>query len=130
MLNLISNNNLSEIKKNATQILALIKSKKFFISGSYSADVRVKASTTLLDISRAFKTDYCFNSITSEENLNELQSLIESLSSLLEDKTKFMTHKLKDYSLEIKPKLCRELISDLEDFYVLIFSFFFLFFVF
>jgi hypothetical protein len=120
MIHIISNSNLENIKSTANEILVLLKSKKIFLSSKYNDDIKLKASNSLLEITRAFSETSRFNSITSEDNSAriELQKLTETLSELLLNKTKFMTHKLKDYSKEIKPKLCRELISDLEDLFI------------
>jgi hypothetical protein len=119
MLNLISDNNLSQINNIALDIIALVKSKKIFLSSKYNDDLRIKASTTLLEITRSFNPEYRCSFINQNEDSDALKSLVNSLSSLLENKTKFLTHKLKDYSLDIKVKICRELVSDLEDLYIL-----------
>jgi hypothetical protein len=121
MFNIISSTNLENINFTANEILKLIKAKKFFFTSKYdSEDIRVKASSSLIELSRSLKEDNQFTKLTSscENDISILNSLTTQLSNLLLNRMQFMTHKLKDYSLDIKIKLCRELVSELEDLFV------------
>ena len=120
MIKLISQENITAVNKTAVEVLSFIKAKKIFIVGKYNSDERIKGSTPLFRINRAASSDDRFNDISSanEEDTADFLSLIEKLSTLLENTSHFLTHKLKDYSLDVKPKLCRELISELEDMFI------------
>lgn len=120
MINIISQENITAVNEVAVEILAFAKSKKFFITSKYSKDERIKGSTPLFLITRAGLREDRFNSISSanEADKTEFLNLIEKLSNLLENNSHYLTYKLKDYSLDIKPKLCRELVSQLEDMFI------------
>jgi hypothetical protein len=119
MINLISNENIANINTVASSILALLKAKKFFFTSEYNDDSRIKASNSLLELSRAFSEDHIhrMNSVkaSTNEERAELEALTATLCDLLENKMRYTCQKIKDYSGDIKPKLCRELVSYLED---------------
>lgn len=122
MINIISKENLKNIQDITLEIMGLIKANKFFFSCEYNSDQRVKPSSSLLEIYRALPSkNHRFTTITTAENENiqTLETLVINLYGLLLNKTQFATHKLKDYSLDIEPKLCRELVSELEDLFIL-----------
>lgn len=120
MINIISKESLEKINQSALEILSFIKTNKIFITSKYSSDERIKGSTPLFRIIRAASGDDRFNEISSssEETTAVFLDIIKNLANLLENTSYFQTHKLKDYSLDIKPKLCRELISKLEDMFI------------
>jgi hypothetical protein len=118
MITLISAENIQQINTVATALMAHLKSTKFFFVSSYP-DARVKASGSLIELSRALDDDHThrMNSVKTANNI-DLQTLItqvNTLADLLNNKQQNMCHKLKDYSGDIKVKLCRELVGDLED---------------
>lgn len=121
MIKIISVNNIKEINVVASEILLLIKARKFYFSGKYNDDEKVKGSNSFIELSRSINPEYKFKQLTcgNNEDATDLILLVNKLSELLTNKSKFMTFKLKDYSNDIKPKLCRELISELEDLYIL-----------
>jgi hypothetical protein len=121
MLKIISSDNLQQINSVSTELLNLIKKNKFFFIGTYSELVRIKGSDMLIEITRALAPDYRFKSLetANENDLKALTILVNQLNELLLNKMKFTTCKLKDYTLDIKVKLCRELVSDLEDLFIL-----------
>lgn len=121
MINIISKSNIENINLVSNELLKLVKAKKFFFTSQYRDDVRVKGSNTLIELHRAFSSGYRFSDLKSDVQVDfdELKSLVSKMNDLLLNKTKFTTFKLKDYSLDIKPKLCRELVSDLEDLFIL-----------
>ena len=122
MINVISQQNINAINNSAKEIIAFLKSNKIFFTSEYNGDTRIKASDCLFQISRTIYGNDRFTTVTSENEqaVSELKTLIESLDSLIENKQKFRIFKIKDYSLDtVKVKLCRELVSELEDLYVL-----------
>jgi hypothetical protein len=120
MIKLISKTNIEQINIISGEILALIKAKKFYFERKYSGDVKLNAAASLLELYRAIQGDR-FNKLasTNPADVDQLILLVLALGDLLLNKNKFMTFRLKDYSAEIKPKLCRELVSDLEDLYIM-----------
>ncbi len=116
MITIISEQNIQAINTLANTIIALLKAEKVFFSSEYRSDERIKASHSLLEISRAYRKDYRFAGIKTAEQKNAdlLETHVNALAALLENKTQNMCHKLKDFSGDIKPKLCRELVSELE----------------
>jgi hypothetical protein len=120
MIKLISSDNIEQINTTASAILTLIKSVKFNYVMKYSTPYRVKASDSLLELSRAFSDIETYSSVESENNadVEKLSSLVTTLSELLDGKSRYTCAKIKDYAGDIKPKLCRELISSLEDLFI------------
>lgn len=120
MIKLISQSNIVKINTLSGEIIALIKAKKFYFEREYSGDVKINGATSLLEIFRAIE-GHRFNKLASNNaaDVDQLSLLVLALADLMAKKTKFMTFRLKDYSAEIKPKLCRELVSDLEDLYIM-----------
>jgi hypothetical protein len=119
-MDIISKNNIDQINTVSTQLLSLLKEKKFFFVSENYANERVKASCEffmLIDVIAGSR----FKGLETEcdNDLAKLKSLSDQLYKLLGYKRKFTLSKLKDYSGDIKPKLCRELIGDLEDLFIL-----------
>lgn len=120
MIHIISTDNIKNINIVALNIVNILKSEKFFFYYSGSSDVRVTASCSLIELSRALDSNEKYSQIKSEkeENISKLKSLVQELCELLLNKSKFLCQKLKNYTLDIKPFLCKELISDLEDLFI------------
>jgi len=116
MINVISQQNIENINLYAEKLFSLIKETKFYFTSEYNADSKIKNSDSLLEIYRGLSADYRFYSITSDspDALINLEKLVNRLSSLLDSKPNFMSRSVKDYCADIKPKLCRELITDLD----------------
>lgn len=122
MIDVIKDENINAINKTAKEILAFLKSNKVFFTSKYDSDVRIKASTCMFEIFRTIDGSDRFLSVTAEREgaISELKALIDNLNYLLENKRNFRLFKMKEYSLEtVKVKMCRELVSELEDMYVL-----------
>lgn len=120
MLNIISNENIVKINETSKALIDLLKEEKFFIKTSFQDNnIRIKGTSTLLEISRAISDDINnrFTSLVSpsEESNDKIAFLVSELSKLVDNKPVNMCHKLKDLAGDIKPKLCRELVSSLED---------------
>lgn len=122
MINVISDSNINAINNTALDIVSFLKKNKLFFSSQYDDDVRIKPSDCLFQITRTIDGSDRFLTVTSEnnENVAALKQLVDNLDNLLGNKQKFRIFKIKDYSLEtIKVKICRELVSQLEDLYIL-----------
>ena len=103
--------------------MALLKAKKFYFTSKFNDDVRVKPTSSLLELHRAFSTHEHhrleFVAAPTDECKAELETLTATLYNLLDSKSRNACQKTKDYSGDIKPKLCRELISELEDMFIM-----------
>ena len=121
MIKLISTENIKAIEVTAVKIVELIKAKKFYFTSEYNDDARVKGSDSLVSLFRAFSQHphHRMNGLGADKLIDskKLEVLVSKLSKLLDGKVANTCHKIKDYTKGeiIKPKLCRELISDLED---------------
>lgn len=122
MINIIEHENIESINNVSNEIVSLLKSNKVYFTSDYNGSVRIKPSDCLFQVTRTIDGNDKFTKITAENNdiLDNLKSLVNSLDLLIENVNCFRAFKIKDYSLQtIKVKLCRELVSKLEDMYVL-----------
>jgi|GEM_PF-5616743 len=120
MIKVISKKNIEKVNAVSSEILALLKAKKFFFTSEYNADERIKASCDLFYLNDAIEGSR-FQSVNTEcaDDLKKLKLLTVKLFALLSNQRKFTLAKIKDYAADIKPRLCRELVGDLEDLYIL-----------
>jgi hypothetical protein len=120
MIKIISKANIIKINATALEVMTLIKATKFFFTSEYNADDRINASCEFFYLNDVIKGSRGLSIITEKaSDLKKLKSLITKLYALVGNQRKFTLAKIKDYAGDIKPKLCRELVSDLEDLYIL-----------
>jgi hypothetical protein len=118
MIKIISDKNIASINATATDIMALLKAEKFFFVNEFNGAQRIKPTCSLIELSRAFSTlkHHKYLRVTAPNDVlkKELEKLTATLCGFLGNKSQNTCQKIKDYSGDIKPKLCRELISYLE----------------
>lgn len=119
LINVISTQNIADIKAKASEILALLKAKKLFLTCEYQDDRRIKGSDCLVFIHRAFNDDR-FNTVTgeSDEAVTLLNTMVHDLAFLLANKSAMMGLKVSDYTKDPLPRLCREIVPYLDDMYI------------
>lgn len=124
MITLISDNNLSNINKVAQNLITLIKKEKFFFTSKFQGKSRVKITDEAFRVNRALNgEDTHFEAIDAPNTdlLTELKTLMVELYSYIEEgRNGYQGYKLKEYADtdKVKVKLCRDLVSELEDRYV------------
>ena len=119
IFDIITEESIKEINNTANEIMELIKAKKFFLVSRIGCnkDQRIKASNDLFIIMDAFeKAENRYQTVGAENtaDLDALKILIDKIVNLLKNVRSLTTYKIKDYSMDIKPKLCRALISKIE----------------
>ena len=123
VLSIISNESITNIKAAAGEIERCLKENKF-INSSFSRNVRLNKSEELFVVNRMLSSDEeCYSIIApTDDSLIKLTELVKTLNQLLQTDftARFDLFKIKDYASDIvKVKLCRELVSSLEDLYIL-----------
>jgi hypothetical protein len=126
MITIISESNIEAINNAAGDLLNFLKAKKIFVvnlNGNRSDD-RVKANTDYFILDRLLnnKESQRFQRIEApcSEDFIQLNTLVDNLNQLVLNKRQFKLFKIKDYSTNvIIKKLCRELVSELEDLFIL-----------
>jgi hypothetical protein len=119
MIKVIQEKHITKIVSAADALLAHLKQNETFISSS-NREERIGTTTDLFRITRLIKGNDRFQSIKSPA-LATFKKLTNNLTKTLSSDGLFQLFKLADYTKPdiIKVKICRELISELDNLYVL-----------
>lgn len=123
MIKVIQAANIDKITKIAMSILEYAKEKKIVITGSYGREERIGGSVELYRVTRLLGGNDRFHALeaSTKKVVNDFTKLVNKLVALLSKHGLYQTYKLKDYANAevVKVKICRDLVSELDDLYML-----------
>ncbi len=123
MIKLIQPAKIEKITKVAAEILEYLKANKIVIKNTYAKEERISGGVELYRVTRFIDGNDRFYAIeaATKKAFNGFAKLIKKLVGLLSKHGLYQTHKLKDYASAdvIQVKLCRDLVSELDDLYML-----------